>query len=100
VPDDWKSAIITHVFKKGATDNDENCRPISLTCVAGKIMERLIAKQIYDHFKCNDLLSCTQHGFLKGKLTCTNLIEAANDWTLAVQNRKSVTFCIGLHRFQ
>jgi len=51
----------------------------------------LIAKQIYDHLKCNDLLSCTQHGFLKGRSTCTNLIEAANDWTLAVQNRKSVT---------
>ena len=31
------------------------------------------------------------HGFLKGKSTCTNLIEATNDWTLAEQNRKSVT---------
>jgi len=37
------------------------------------------------------LLSCTQHGFLKAKSTCTNLTEATNDWTLAVQNRKSIT---------
>ena len=29
----------------------------------------------------------TQHGFIKGKSTCTNLLEALNDWTLAVQNR-------------
>ena len=59
MPDDWKSTIITSVFKKGAADNVENYRPISLTCVAGKNMEHLIAKQIYDHLKCNDLLSCT-----------------------------------------
>ena len=39
VSDDWKSAIITPVFKKSAADNVENYRPISLTCVVGKIME-------------------------------------------------------------
>ena len=91
MPDEWKSAIITPVFKQGAADNVENYCPISLTCVAGEIMEHLIAKQIYDHLKSNELLSCMQHGFLKGKSTCTNQLEAANDWTLAVQNRKSVT---------
>jgi len=97
VPDEWKSAIITPVFKQGAADNVENYCPISLTCVAGEIMEHLIAKQIYDHLKSNELLSCMQHGFLKGKSTCTNQLEAANDWTLAVQNRVCY-HCI--HRFQ
>jgi len=58
VPDDWKSAIITPVFKKGAEDNVENYRPISLTCVSGKIMECLIAKQIYGHLKCNYAMTC------------------------------------------
>ena len=70
------------MFKKVAAENVENYRPISSTGVAGKIMERLIAKQIYDHLKCNDLLSCMQHGFLNGKSACTNLLEAANDWKL------------------
>jgi len=32
-----------------------------------------------------------QHGFVKGRSTCTNLLEAMNDWTLAVQNRHAVT---------
>ena len=39
VPEDWKKAIITPVFKKGSAGDDTNIRPISLTC---KIMERIM----------------------------------------------------------
>ena len=39
VPDTWKQAIIVPVFKKGPTSNVANYRPISLTCVASKLME-------------------------------------------------------------
>ena len=65
--------------------------PISLTCVACKLMERVIAKHIYVHLASNSLLSHAQHGFVGGHSTCTNLLECLNDWTLAIQNKKSVT---------
>jgi len=54
-----------------------------LTCVGSKIMERIIAKCIYNHLANNNLLSGTQHGFIKGRSTCTNLLECMNDWTLS-----------------
>ena len=38
-------------------------------------MSELITQEL------NNLLSCTQHGFVKGRSTCTNLLEALNDWT-------------------
>ena len=54
-------------------------------------MERIIAKQIYVHLLENNLLSSAQHGFVRGRSTCTNLFDAVNDWTLTVQNKKAVT---------
>jgi len=58
-----------------------NYRPISLTCIASKTMERTIAKIIYNHLLDNNLLSRTQPGFVKGRYTCrpTNLLEALNN---------------------
>jgi hypothetical protein len=91
VPSQWKTAIITPVFKKGTTSCVTNYRPISLTCVASKIMERILAKRIMEHLIENDLLSGIQHGFVKRKSTCTNLLESLNDWTLAVQDGNMVT---------
>ena len=90
VPNEWKSAIITPVFKKGVTSIVSNYRPISLTCVPSKIMERVITQQILDHLQLNNILHPSQHGFLKGRSTCTNLLESINDWTLYIENSNAV----------
>ena len=86
VPYEWKNAIVTLIFKKGLAGNVSNYRPVSLTCGSSKLMESIISAAIYRHLLGNMLLSSTQHGFIKGK-SCTNLLKAVNDWTLAVQNR-------------
>jgi hypothetical protein len=39
IPDEWKRANVTAVFKKGSKKNPANYRPISLTSQIGKIME-------------------------------------------------------------
>ena len=44
VPDKWTKAIIVAVYNKGESGDVANCRPISLTCVACKLMELVIAK--------------------------------------------------------
>jgi len=37
------------------------------------------------------MLFSAHHGFVKGKSTCTNLLECVNDCTLIVHNKTSVT---------
>ena len=42
VTEDWKKANVAPIFKKGERYNAENYRPISLTCIASKIMEHIL----------------------------------------------------------
>ena len=53
IPDIWKRANVTAIHKSGDKTNPENYRPISLTSVASKLMERLICDKIVDHMTQN-----------------------------------------------
>ena len=67
-----------------------NYRPVLLTCVACKIMERIIASEMLSYLHAHDVISKQQHGFLARRCTESNLLECLNDWTLALHNHKSV----------
>ena len=88
VPSDWLRAVIVPVFKKGVADRLENYRPISLTCVPSKIIERIISQKIYIHMCTNNILHPSQHGFCRRKSTATNLLECFNDWTLTILTKE------------
>ncbi|PKU36417.1 rna-directed dna polymerase from mobile element jockey-like [Limosa lapponica baueri] len=53
VPEDWRKANITPVFKKGKMEDPGNYRPVSLTSVPGKVMEQLVLDVISKHFLMN-----------------------------------------------
>jgi hypothetical protein len=90
IPHDWTQAIVTPVFKRGDAANVDNYRPISLTSVACKIMERVVSADMLHYLRQNNIISNHQHGFLSGRSTSTNLLETLNDWTLAIKNRQSI----------
>jgi len=73
VPPDWKMAVITPVYKTGASSDCCNYRPISVTCVISKLFQRVVANKVRDHLISNNMLHPAQHGFMKGRSTCTNL---------------------------
>ncbi|XP_065573330.1 uncharacterized protein LOC136035447 [Artemia franciscana] len=52
------------ICKKGSKTSAANYRPTSLTCVACKVMERIVNKCIINHLKANSLISSSQHGFV------------------------------------
>ena len=51
VPNDWKKARISPIFKKGDKDRPENYRPSSLTCVCSKILENIATSCIMSHLE-------------------------------------------------
>ena len=81
IPDDWRLAEVTPIFKKGSKADPGNYRPVSLTNVIGKMMERIVKDDIVTYIEKNQLISDTQHGFRSGRSPQTNLIEFQNETT-------------------
>ena len=75
IPNDWKRAYVSPIFKKGARNRAGNYRPICLTSVVCKIMERFIKEEIMNHVTNNKLLSTKQYGFISGRSTTTQLLR-------------------------
>lgn len=74
IPNDWKKANVTPIFKKGKKSSAENYRPISLTTFYGKVMEKVIKKKIETYLEINGFIATTQHGFRSGRSCLTNLL--------------------------
>ena len=75
VPDKWKHAIVCPLLKQGDVEDPSNYRPISLLSVLSKILEKVVANQLYEFLSTNNLFSESQHGFMKGLSTQTALIK-------------------------
>ena len=69
VPSRWKSANVCGVFKKGEKSDPSNYRPISLTCIASKILEHIVHSHVMKHFEHYNVLTDCQHGFRSKRST-------------------------------
>ena len=89
LPSRWKNAIVRPLYKnKGKLDDPKNYRPISITGSIIKIAEKHMFQSISPYIeKC---LSASQHGFRIGKSTISCLLECFEDWTLAIDEGKSI----------
>ena len=74
VPFEWKEANIIPLFKKGSRNKSENYRPVSLTSVICKLLERLIKDHMVEFLVKHKLLNSSQHGFLKARSCLTNML--------------------------
>ena len=74
VPFEWKEANIIPLFKKGSRNKSESYRPVSLTSVICKLLERLIKDHMVDFLVKHKLLNSSQHGFLKARSCLTNML--------------------------
>ena len=82
-----KNAVITLVHKKGAKTSKDSYRPVSILPNISKIYERLLFKQISEHFR--PILSKFQCGFRKGFSAQHRLLAKLEKWKSTVDNKRN-----------
>lgn len=78
---DWKTGVVTAIYKEGTKSDMGNYRPVSLTSVVCKILESIIRDHIIKHLTVNKLISNKQYGFVKGRSTSRQLLHMLDNWT-------------------
>ena len=63
VPEEWRQAKVSQVFKKGEKYDAANYRPVLLTCICCKTLEHILVSNINKHLALDSILADCQHGF-------------------------------------
>ncbi|GIY23338.1 uncharacterized protein CEXT_492401 [Caerostris extrusa] len=70
VPAEWRTSIIIPIHKKGKDPNmSQNYRPISLTSIAGKAMEKIVVRRLNYYLETNGFIAKEQAGFRSSRST-------------------------------
>ena len=79
-PSDWSKAITVPIHKPGKDPKSETSyRPIALTNVLCKVMERLVNRRLISYLERQKILHPMQSGFRKGRNTLHNLLLLEHD---------------------
>ena len=79
VPDEWRQANVSPVFKKGEKYDAANYRPVSLTCICCKTLEHILVSNINKHLALDSSLADCQHGFRSQRSCETQLVQFVYD---------------------
>ena len=94
VPEAWKHANVTAIFKKGSRTEAANYRPISLRSVASKLLEHIIHSHVMKHLELHNILTDSQHGFRDKRSTETQLIQTMHDISKSLDKKETADMAI------
>ena len=88
VPDAFKELHVCPVPEGGNPASVANYRPISLLSNLDKTLEHLVFKNLYNHFRNNNIITSFQSGFIPGDSTVNQLTYLYNTIILFVKHWK------------
>ena len=90
VPNQWKSGLVTPIFKKGDKHNPANYRPVSLTSICCKVLEHIVAKALLCHLESNKILIENQNGFRHSRSCETQLLMFVDELLRSMSKGKQI----------
>ena len=90
LPSVWKSANVVPIHKSGERTLAENYRPVSLTSILVKSLERIVHKHVMKFLTHHRLLSESQHGFREARSCVTQLLQLLHSWYSSLEKGDSV----------
>ena len=76
IPQEWKLANVTCIHKSGDKTSASNYRPISITSILCRMLERIIKTVLMDH-----IFSDSQYGFRQRRGCILQLLKVFDDWS-------------------
>ena len=93
VPSDWKKARVSPIYKKGDKYLPSNYRPISLTCIASKLLEHIVTSNLNNFLETSGTLTPCQHGFRSCRSCESQLIELTSHISSLMDKGEEVDAC-------
>ena len=92
-PDRWKVAVINPIPKVATPIKVKDFRPISLLPTLSKIIEKLVAAQMKEHFLKNFLMDVFQSGY-KPHHGCTTALLNISDYIYDALDNSEIVFLV------
>ena len=90
LPQEWLQSQIVPIFKKNARLDPLNYRPVAITSVPCKTLEKVLVSRLTPYLESNNLLSEHQFGFRSQRSTVDQLILTYDDITKEVDHGQMV----------
>ena len=90
LPSHWLRSIVVPIYKKSFRYDALNYRPVSLTSIPCKVLERAISQRLVEYLEENSLLDSNQFGFRSGHSTVDQLLLTYTEITSMVDSGMSV----------
>ena len=87
-PEIWKNSYVVPIYKSGNKADITNYRGISILSAIPKLFEKLICDKLINYYL--RYVHDSQHGFVKGRSTDTNLMIFMNYVVTSMENKKQV----------
>jgi len=86
-PSIWKQANIIPIPKVKDPKVCKDYRPVSILCLLGKVLEKIVHIQVTEYLNDHDLYASNQSGYRKGHSTITALLKVTDDIREAIDKR-------------